>query len=379
VFTPQTTVGGPLSYVPPSTYDWTLSVQHDLGKGFIIDVSYVANVAHHQFNQGNIDLNAVAPLTTWTPTANNGQPGPVARFLDPTSSNGGTGGFYNTNQIRALAGAYPGWGGIQAYTQNGESNYHSLQVQFNKQIGNRFHLGSNYTWSKTLVYARQQWVSDKLLYNVAGGSRPHAANVNFGYLVPGVKKYWNNKFADLATEGWNIEGLGTFYYGVPLGVSCSAAGAPIGYWTGTPTGGLPFRCSQNASLFAADSSSSKLLYPFNASSFTLPPVNSLGIGNAPPTLTYGPGVENIDLTVYKQFHVWGENKILEVRFQAFNAFNHFNPGNPNTALTLPFGGGANTNAAFGTIPPTASTTAGTQTGGAMVNARRGVASIRFTF
>ena len=121
------------------------------------------------------------------------------------------------------------------------------------------------------------------------------------------------------------------------------------------------------------------MYPFNAASFSLPPVNSLGIGNAPPTLTYGPGIENIDLTVYKQFHVWGENKILEIRFQAFNAFNHFNPGNPNTSLTLPFGGGANTNAAFGTIPATASTTAGTQTGGAALAARRGVASIRFTF
>ena len=66
--------------------------------------------------RGNIDLNAVAPLTDWTPTANNGSPGPVAKFLDPTSANGGTGGFYSTNLIRALAGSYPGWGGIQTYT-----------------------------------------------------------------------------------------------------------------------------------------------------------------------------------------------------------------------------------------------------------------------
>ncbi len=77
VFTPQTTVGGPLSYLPPATYDWSFGVQRDLGKGFVLDISYVANVAHHQFNQGNIDLNAVAPLTDWTPTANNGSPGPA--------------------------------------------------------------------------------------------------------------------------------------------------------------------------------------------------------------------------------------------------------------------------------------------------------------
>src|SRR5260370_17489903 len=108
VFTPQTTVGGPLSYPAPQTLDWTLSIQHDLGKGIVLDVAYVANSAHHQFNQGLIDLNAVAPLTDWTPTANNGSPGTVAKFLDPTSASGGTGGFYSTNLIRALAGPYPG-------------------------------------------------------------------------------------------------------------------------------------------------------------------------------------------------------------------------------------------------------------------------------
>ncbi len=74
--------------------------QQDIGKGYVVDVAYVGNVAHHQFNQGAIDLNAVPPLTTWTPTANNGQPGPVARFLDPTSANGNS-AFYSTNLIRA--------------------------------------------------------------------------------------------------------------------------------------------------------------------------------------------------------------------------------------------------------------------------------------
>ena len=92
-------------------------------------------------------------------------------------------------------------------------------------------------------------------------------------------------------------------------------------------------------------------------------------------MTYGPGIENVDLNLFKQFHVWGENKILELRFQAFNALNHFNPGNPSMNLSLNCGavngvcqpGGANTNAAFGTITTAA------------LPARRGVISVRFTF
>ena len=375
VFTPQTTVGGPLSYPAPQTLDWSFGIQHDLGRGFVMDIAYVANTAHHQFNQGLIDLNAVRPLTDWTPTANNGSPGPVSRFLDPTSGNGGTAGFYSTNLIRALAASYPGWGGIQMNTSNGESHYESLQAQFNKRVGRNFHFGSNYTWSKTLVYARQQFVSDKLLENIAGGSRPQAVNINFAYAVPGAAKYWKNKFTEVLTNDWHIEGILTFYYGTPMSIGCSANGAPIGYWTGTPTGGLPFRCEQTGPLFSTTATGGPLRYDFNAASFSLPPLTSLGIGNEQPTLTYGPGVENTDFSIFKQFHVWGEQKTLELRLQAFNALNHFNPSNPNTSLAINCAavngactpGGANTNAAFGLITAAA------------LPARHAVVSIRFRF
>jgi hypothetical protein len=400
VFTPQTTVGGPLSYKPPSTYNWSFGVQQDVGRGFVVDVTYIGNVAHHQFNQGAIDLNAVPPLTDWTPTADNGQPGPVSRFLDPTSANGNS-AFYSANLIRALASPYPGWGGIQMYTQNGESYYDALQVQLNRRFGNRFHLGANYTYSKTLVYAREQFVSDNLLKNIAGGTRPFAANINFAYAIPQGSKLWQNKFTEIVADNWHIEGVTTFYSGVPLTINCTSVGQPIGYWTGTPSAtqststaagssSIPFRCQQTGNLWlpagatpssVGSTSDPRLFYPFNPASFTLPPVNSLGIGNTPPTLFYGPGVATADLNLYKQFRI-RERATLEFRFQAFNALNHFNPGNPNTTLNINFKTGLNTNTAFGTVPSTASGTqtgTGYQIGGAQIPARRGVLSVRVTF
>ncbi len=375
VFTPQTTIGGPLKYPPPQTLDWSIGIQHDFGAGFVGDLSYVGNVGHHQFNQGSIDLNAVPPLTDWTPTANNGQPGPVSKFLDPTSANGGTGGFYSTNLIRALASPYAGWGQIQMYTSNGESHYEALQAQFNKRVGRNFHFGSNFTYSKTLAYSRDQFTADKLLENIASGTRPFAGNINFGYAIPNGSTLWKNKFTEVVADGWNVEGILTYYFGTPMSISCSANGAPIGYWTGTPSGGLPFRCEQTGPLWLPSGStpasvgstaSPSLWYNFNPASFSLPPVNSLGIGNEQPTVTYGPGVENVDLSVFKQFHIL-EGKILEFRFQAFNALNHFNPSNPNTSLSLNFSNGQNTNSSFGTITSAA------------LPARHGVMSVRFTF
>jgi hypothetical protein len=176
--------------------------------------------------------------------------------------------------------------------------------------------------------------------------------------------------------GWHLDGIVTFYYGTPLTIGCSASSAPIGYWTGTPTGGIPFRCQQVGSLWlqsgatpssVGSTADPRLWYPFNPASFVLPPTNSLGIGNTPPTLTYGPGVENVDLALYKDIPVWGEKRILSIKFETFNTLNHFNPSNPNSGLTLNFNTGANTNTAFGTISS------------ASIQARHAVLSVRFTF
>jgi len=279
------------------------------------------------------------------------------------------------------------------YTQNGESLYDALQVQLNRRVGTRLHFGANYTYSKTLAYARQQFVDDKLLKNIAAGTRPQAVNINFAYAIPGASKMWNNAVAKVVTEDWHLEGLLTFYNGVPLTINCTSVGQPIGYWTGTPSAAqtgataIPFRCKQTgdfslpegtAPASLGSTSDPRLFYPFNPASFGLPPVNSLGIGNTPPTLFYGPGVESVDLSVYKQFRI-KERSTFEIRAQAFNTFNHFNPANPNTTLNLNFNSGANSNTAFGTIPASVSNVGGIQIGGAQIGSRRMALSARFTF
>ncbi|MBO0720771.1 MAG: hypothetical protein J2P41_08110, partial [Blastocatellia bacterium] len=112
----------------------------------------------------------------------------------------------------------------------------------------------------------------------------------------------------------------------------------------------------------------RLWYPFAASSFVLPPADSLGIGNTPPTLLYGPGVQTVDLSLSKEFQLGkSETRVLQIKFEAFNAFNHFNPSNPSTTLNLDFKTGANSNANFGTVTS------------AQVQARHAALSVRFRF
>jgi hypothetical protein len=238
-------------------------------------------------------------------------------------------------------------------------------------------MNTNYTWSKTITFAHQQWVDDNLTKNVTG--RPHAVNINFGVKVPNGSRFVNNAFSRQALDGWNLNGVGAYFFGTPMTIGCTATNVPANlgnYWTGTPTAGVPFRCQMAGDLWlssgatpasAGSTADPRLWYPFARSSFVLPGATSLGIGNTPPTLTYGPGFENWDLSVYKEFRLGSESRVLQFRIETFNTFNHFNPANPNTSLTYNFATGAQTNASFGTI--TASQN----------NSRRSSVSLRFRF
>ena len=93
----------------------------------------------------------------------------------------------------------------------------------------------------------------------------------------------------------------------------------------------------------------RLWFPFQASSFVLPPVTSWGIGNTPPTLTYAPGFENWDVNIFKEFRMGKEQgRAIQFKMTAYNIINHFNPGNPSTGLTYNYNTGVQTSTTFGT-------------------------------
>jgi len=104
----------------------------------------------------------VKPFTTWSP-----QGGTNPLYRDPTSS-----GLYSTNLIRSMVG-YKGMGMIPMFTNDRQSNYNSLQVQLNRRAGKNITWSANYTWSKTLIYERQQFTDDALT-RYETGNRPHA-------------------------------------------------------------------------------------------------------------------------------------------------------------------------------------------------------------
>ncbi len=388
-FGPQAVYGGTQNILNPQTIQWSFGVQRDIGKGVIMDVSYLGWVTHHNFNQTGYDYNSIPLLTEWKPTPDSttNSCGQVLKYLDPTNNNVNattcTGGaFLNANLLRP----YAGWTNIYVSQNLGEVNYNALQVQINKRFGKRLQFGTNYNWSKQLQYNHNQFLPDRLTYNVNSSNRPQVVNVNFGYKLPNGSRITGKNFlTQAAFDGWNVNGVMSFFDGQPLTVGCGIQSGPIGYWTGQTVSNAPgVRCQMTGNVWLAQGATPasvgstidpRLWYPLNAgpslannvSGFVLPAANTLGQGNTPPTLFYGPGFENADISMSKEFTLGKETRVLAFRAETFNLLNHFNPGNPNTSLTYNYGTGAQTNANFGAIT------------GVNGNARRMALSLRLRF
>ena len=75
---------------------------------------------------------------------------------------------------------------------------------------------------------------------------------------------------------------------------------------------------------------------FNISDFRVP--QPYTIGNSGRNILRGPGLNNWDLSIFKNFR-FSESINLQFRAEAFNAFNHTQFNNPNTNIELPTQGG----------------------------------------
>ena len=366
---PQTVLGGNLNMPDPTVNSWSLGVQRDLGKGLLIEVSYVGNNSHHA-NGTNFNQNGVAPDTVWSPNGGTcNSVGYCSGSLNPATVNPvQTTAVLPINLLRALPGYgyYNGIADITSFTANGSSTYNALQEQLNKRFGKSLRFSSNWTWQKTTQTNPNQYLPNELVKVVSG--RKQVVNIQLNYSVPSLTRFIGKNFATSALfDGWKIDGVLSYFSGNPDGVSCSvASGTPAGAFNGQDgvTGAVPYRCNISGNVFlpagtgpsAANGNNvtnssfdRSLWYPINEASFGLPGLSTNGFGNAPQVLFWGPSYENEDVSVYKAFTLKKESQQLIFRADITNVRNHFNPGDPNATFSYNYATNANTNASFGQI------------------------------
>lgn len=289
--------------------------QWEISQSTVLDISYVGNFGRKENRLRNANQGMVtgfvnsAPVTVF-PYAN-----------------------LSTN-VNTLAGSHAY---LELATNDGNTNYDGLLVSLKRRYAKGLAYGVSYTFSKNLA---------DFVDNLTGGSTPtnaynyslersyspfdvtHRFVANGLYNLPigkGGLILNNDSLASKLIGGWQINGVVTLQSGVPFSVSAPDASA---------TGGSHAnRANCIGNPFVGATTDPTLLAGATAHGFFINPaafsVASTGtFGTCAPRLFHGPGIENVDLSVFKIFAITERYKV-EFRSEFFNSFNHVNFGNPS--------------------------------------------------
>jgi hypothetical protein len=231
---------------------------------------------------------------------------------------------------------YPQFLTITGSTNNGDANYNSLQVTFQRRLTNNFSIASSYVWSHFLDdFDSSAWGSRGGTQTYQIASDPHA---NYGasnfdvrnafkgdaiFLLPfGIGKAFlnKNKFLDEAIGGWQVASNYVLQTGNPVTLTVNGANnsfAQSGTWYPNQVGD-PRAAPRNLTKW------------FNTAAFASPAPGTFGTNHR--NNIYGPGQIIFDLSAGKTFNLWAERYKFQLRVDAINALNHANFGNPGTAI-----------------------------------------------
>lgn len=337
----------------PQSYDWSFGVQHDLGRGFLLDVAYAGNVARHLRMTENI--NAVNYGTT-IPGNPNFNPEAYDPSAAPANSAPGTGYVppIITGNYADILRPYPEEGGITASTFDGTSNYHSLQTQIQRRFSKSLTFTGTWTWSKVMDFGTA-WdpylPTRRRQYGPASTYRKHNIVINWTYNVPNASQKWDNFVVREALDGWSLAGLVTYTAGPPetIGYSISGNSNPTGAIAGD---GLATAININptclgrqqrhleASCFSAPPIASYVLSGTGVQQGT-PTVAFSGLGNANlRDLFNGPWINNWNVSLFKHFALGkSETRSLELRMETYNTWNHTQLSGINTTANFTQSGG----------------------------------------
>ena len=265
----------------PQVQKWSVGIQREVMANTSVEVSYVGTKGTHLLAVDNLN-----------------QPYPNAAVAEGTLS---------ADAVRP----YMGWGSISGWNTGFNSSYNALQVSAIRHLQHGLAFQVAYTYSKTLTDASGAWGApqdsrdNRADKGLASYDIPHILVFNYTWELPFFHHQHGAGKAIL--DGWQVAGITTFQKGFPNTVTLPTDNEGIG-------GGL-----ERANLIGNPSGAKTLTNWFNTGAFAVPTVATFG--NAPNNDVRGPGENNWDFGIYKQFPI-KESLKLRFRAQFFNFFNH---------------------------------------------------------
>jgi len=331
----------PRHFVVPSTQQWNLTVQHSLGKQWVLEVGYVGTHSIHLRETRDALQSQDA-----TPT------NPVdisSTFCNPSPCVITTNTFANA-VARSRAQGINGYAGFQLFANDAYSHYNSLQTTVSRRWGAGYFQAA-YTFSKstdatsTGNTAFNTAFNDESTLNDSRGlsdfDRTHRLAVSYRYDLPFFKSAEGLTHKLLA--GWAVSGITIIQSGAPFSVLDSGAGTGF-LGSGSAPGVLTASLAPGATISSAQTSGgigtringylnlsaftpAPLLYPAQCDPINNPNFCTTGFGNLGRNTFRGPGQQNWDFSLIKNFKIT-ERQELRFTTDFFNIWNHANFANP---------------------------------------------------
>ena len=312
----------------PEYHSWNLSIQQELPWQSVLELNYTGSRGTHLF----MPVTTLSPLPQqyWTDgrtSLNQQVPNPFyGKITDPRSVLSQP----TVNRWRLLR-PMPHFDGTNVGTAEparGDSNYHAMQVKWEKRFSGGFTALTHYTWSKMIDNVSHSsgnvsWLggstSIQNIWDLRGERAlsshdiPHRVVVTGTYEMPfGRGRAFGanvNRWVDWIAGGWNVSGFFLMQSGMPLQVT--QAGGSM--WDGT----------QRPNLIGDPSTSGpvqdRLNGWFNPAAFSQPVADMPG--SAPRNLNYrGPGITSLDAALLKSIPTV-EGQRFELRLEAQNVTN----------------------------------------------------------
>ncbi len=285
--------------ITPVNYGWNLSVEQDLGGGFVMRIAYVGSRANHMTTAYDLNPAVYMPGSTLT-----------------------------TNQRRP----YKNFSNIYMNSQSGNSWYHSGQFSLQRPFTHGFTISANYTWSKS---------TDTLPFNTDAATYATSGFYTLPYNFPDFRRYdrgpsdydhtnvfvtsyvWQapafssmNTFVRHVIGSWELSGIVSAQSGLPLTLYAGQDESQTGIGSDRAR-----QVSSQVYRKGVCATTTPCIQWLNPAAFTLPAIGTFG--NVGKGAFRGPGFFNWDMGVFKNFPV-GDKLSIQFRGELFNSFNHTN-------------------------------------------------------
>lgn len=318
----------PMEGIRPRIQHFNITLEHEFPGNNILSLAYVGSRSSHL--DRDADINQV-PLNAGTKNA---------PALAGTAGCDAAGNcdvqdiLINARRSSAFFVPFRGYTVMQWVQNTATASYNSLQANYRRALARGLTFQLSYTWSKAIddssdgayLTGVDDWNDLSRWRGNSEFDRRHIVQMNYVYELPFFKSS-TNRFLKEGLGGWQFSGVTSFFTGIPVNFTCNHSGNLSGI-------GKSMKCNTVGDFGVSRSVGTHPVFGptvqwFDPSTIAMANLSQFRADGKPGMFGYmgrntlaGPGRNNFDIALLKNFTLPWESSVLQFRLETYNTFNH---------------------------------------------------------